>query len=128
MAITAKARSKPSRGNFAKPRRSANPAACTIASTGPERGARGVDQLGRDAGARKIAVADFNRGTGALAFRRHRLQTLEPGRVSAPTVQHQALIPARQTPRDRGAYAGPASGDDGNSHDQLNWRPLSTEL
>ncbi len=83
---------------------------------GSERGPRSIDQFGRNAGAREIAALDFDPGTRALAFRRRRLQAREPGRISTLPMQHQALIFRCQTPRDRRADAGPASGDDGNPH------------
>jgi len=84
-----------------------------------EGGARGTDELGSRAGASEIAGAKRDLGAGALAFRRDRLQPLQPRRVGPLPVQHQALILTRKPPRDGGADAGSASGDDGNPHAPL---------
>ncbi len=60
----------------------------------------------------EIAGAPGDIGAGTLTVRDDRLQSLEPSRVGALPMQHQALIRRGQTARDRGSDSGSASGDD----------------
>ncbi len=77
-----------------------------------ERGTRGADEFGGRAFPGEVAVTPLDFGAGMLTFRCDRLQSFEPGRVGALSVQHQALTVCRQPPRDRGADTGSAAGDD----------------
>ena len=84
-----------------------------------ERGARGMDEFGCRTGIGEIAVTPLDPGAGPLTVGSDCFQSIEPGRVGALSVQHQALIIGRQSPRDRGANSGSAAGDDGNSHKSM---------
>src|SRR5712675_700199 len=85
VAMIAKDRSSPARGNCAKPRRS------------------GIGQ---------VAGGPRDPGAGALTVRGHCFQSLGPCRVGPLSMQHQALVPGRQPARDRGSDPDSASGDD----------------
>ena len=78
----------------------------------PERGTRGGHEFGGGAFPGEVTGPPLDLGAGPLAFGGHRFQSLEAGRVSALSMQHQALTICRQSPRDRGADPGSSSGDD----------------
>jgi hypothetical protein len=82
-----------------------------------ERRARRADKFGRGPCVRQVARAPGDIGAGALTFHGDRLQSLEPGRVGPLSMQHQALIPPRQSARDRSSDPRSGSGDDGNAHE-----------
>jgi hypothetical protein len=79
---------------------------------GPEGRACGLREFGCRARASEVAGTPFDPGAGPLAFRGNRFQAIEPGGISALSMQHQALITRRQPPRDRRADPGSTSGDD----------------
>ena len=84
-----------------------------------KRGARCRHEVRRRARRRQIAAAPLDPGAGALAVRHDRFQPLDPGGIGALSMQHQALIASRQSPRDGSADPGSAAGNDGCSHDPV---------
>lgn len=69
-------------------------------------------EFGRRAFLCEVTRTPLDFGAGTLAIRGNRFQALEPGRISALSMQHQALVARRQPPRDRSADPGSAAGDD----------------
>ena len=106
----------PRAASFAKPRRSAKPAACTIASIGPKDARVALTSSAAVPALARSPVRSSQPCAGALAFRRDRFQPRQPCLVRALPVQHQALIRSGKPARHRRSDPGAAAGDDGNPH------------